>query len=179
MKAYPDVPSPWVIRFAPLMRQGGVVLDLACGGGRHARHLAMRGHRVLAVDRDAQALAGLETLPGVEAFCFDLERGSWPFPGRAFDGVVVTNYLHRPLLPLIVDALAEGGILIYETFMKGHERFGRPTTRDFLLVPGELLAACDKLGIIAFEQGRLESAVLQRLCAARGAVETFPLPSAT
>lgn len=161
-----SVPSPWVLRFAGGLAPGSRVLDLACGGGRHARWLAQRGCRVLAVDRDpacAQALAG----SGVEFLCADLEAGGWPLAGREFDGIVVTNYLHRPLFPLLESALAPGGLLIYETFALGHERYGKPSNPDFLLAPGELLAAFGaRLRVWAYEDGELtRPARVQRIAA--------------
>lgn len=166
--------SLWVARWAPLVPAGGAVLDLACGTGRHARFLAARGHPVLAVDRSADALAGLRPVPGVEVLEADLEAGRpWPLPGRRFAGVLVTNYLHRPLFQAIADAVDAGGVLIYETFMAGNERFGRPSNPEFLLNPGELLQGFGVLlDVVAFEQGRVDrpgSAVVQRLCARRGA----------
>lgn len=173
-----DAPSDWVRRFAVLCAPAGSVLDLACGHGRHARLLAGMGHRVEAVDRDAEALAGLASLPGVTTRQADLESGPWPYAGRRFDAIVVANYLHRPLFPLLADALADGGVLIYETFMLGNERFGRPTNPDFLLRPGELLTAfAGRLEVIAFEQGEVaqpKAAVVQRLCARRGGVARLP-----
>lgn len=165
-------PSPWVLRFAPLIRAGGEVLDLACGEGRHARALAALGLRVEAVDRDIGALAALADTANVGVRQADLEGGPWPYAGRCFDAIVVTNYLHRPLFPLLVDALREGGVLIYETFMSGNERFGRPSNPDFLLRPGELLEAFGSLQVVAFEQGEAalpKPAAVQRLCAVRGA----------
>lgn len=134
-------PSPWVRRFADLIAPGGMVLDLACGSGRHALLFAARGCRVLAVDRDREALAGLAGLPGIEPRCVDLEAGDWPFADASFDGIVVTNYLYRPLLPRLATALADGGVLIYETFMRGNEAFGSPRNPEFLLQPNELLYA--------------------------------------
>jgi SAM-dependent methyltransferase len=175
-----EAPSPWVSRFAPLIRPGGVVLDLACGGGRHARLLAARGHAVEAVDRDDRAVAKLAGVPRVRATAADLEGRPWPYPGQRFDAVIVTNYLHRPLLPDIAAALAEGGVLVYETFMRGHERLGKPSNPAFLLSPGELLAAFGALTVVAFEQGRVEApapAVVQRLCAVKGTpAEALALP---
>lgn len=173
------VPSAWVRRFAPLIVGEGAVLDLACGAGRHARFFADGGWRVTAVDRDAQALAGLRGHVGVEVVEADLEAGDWPLGLRRFDGIVVANYLHRPLFPHLLTALAEGGVLIYETFMLGNERFGRPSSPDFLLRPGELLEAFGSLQIVAFEQGEVampKPAVLQRLCAVRtrGAMPRLP-----
>lgn len=157
-------PAEWVVRWAPLIARGRV-LDLACGGGRHARHLAGLGHEVTALDREPQAL---ESIRFVRA---DLEDGSpWPLPGEAFQGIVVANYLHRPLLPLIERALAPGGVLIYETFMLGNERFGKPSNPAFLLRPGELWQSFSSLHIIAFEQGlglQPRAAMRQRLCARR------------
>jgi SAM-dependent methyltransferase len=142
------------------------VLDLACGGGRHARFFADCGYEVLAVDREPQSL------PGIRFLRADLEDGSpWPLPGERFEGIVVANYLHRPLLPLIRDALAPGGVLLYETFMAGNERYGKPTNPAFLLRPGELWEAFGGLHVIAFEQGRVSQpkpAMIQRLCAVRG-----------
>lgn len=157
-------PSAWVVRWAPLMTRGRV-LDLACGGGRHARHLAGLGHEVTAIDRDPQSL---ESIRFVRA---DLEDGSpWPLPGEQFQGIVVANYLHRPLFPLIERTLAPGGVLIYETFMRGNERFGKPSNPAYLLEPGELWRAFAGLHIIAFEQGlslEPKPAMRQRLCARR------------
>jgi SAM-dependent methyltransferase len=168
-----QTPSPWVARWASLIRPGGEVLDVAAGSGRHTRYLAARGFEVTAVDRDATALAPLASLRGVRVRAADLEAGAWPFAPEAFDGVVVSNYLHRPLFASLLAALRPGGILIYETFMQGNERFGRPSNPAFLLRPGELLEVLrDRLTIVAFEQGRVDGpkpAIVQRVCAARGA----------
>jgi SAM-dependent methyltransferase len=165
MHEHQQTPSPWVVRWAPLVARGPV-LDVAAGAGRHARLFAERGLEVVAVDREAQAI------PGVEFVKADLEDGSpWPFAARRFGGIVVTNYLHRPLLPALVTGLADGGVLIYETFMIGNERFGRPTNPSFLLRPGELLEAFRTLTPIAFEQGATGKAVVQRICAVRDSVE--------
>lgn len=162
-------PSAWVTRFAPLVRPGGTVLDLAAGHGRHSILFAERGHPVLAVDRDP---SGLPLRPGIEVLAADLEAGAWPFGARRFDAVVVTNYLHRPLLPLLVAAVASGGVLVYETFAMGNERFGRPSNPDFLLRPGELLDAVrGSLAVVAYEHGaiaRPKPAIVQRLCAVGG-----------
>lgn len=159
--------SPWVLRFAPLLRPEGVVLDLACGSGRHALALGELGHRVVAVDRDPSALA---RFAAHEKHHVDLEAGGWPFGPRRFDGIVVTNYLHRPLLALLSAALAPDGVLIYETFAQGNGEFGRPSNPDFLLAPGELLDAARGLRIVAFEEGYVAApkpAFVQRICAVR------------
>lgn len=147
------------------MPSGVTVLDVACGHGRHSKFLAARGCRVSAVDRDA---AALETLRGVgEIIGADIENGPWPFSGRKFGAVVVTNYLWRPLLPLIVDCVGDDGVLLYETFAAGNGQFGKPSRPDFLLQPGELLRACESLDVIAYEHGMLENParIVQRLAA--------------
>ena len=159
--------SPWVRRWAHLVPPGGAVLDVACGRGRHSRFFAHRGCRVTAVDRDALAL---ESITGIaQAVCADIESGPWPFAGRMFDGVVVTNYLWRALLPTVVAAVAPGGVLIYETFAAGNEAFGKPSRPDFLLQPGELLRACDGLNVVAYEHGLLPqpARIVQRIAAVR------------
>lgn len=165
-------PSGWVRRFAARMPQGGSVLDVACGAGRHSRFFLARGCRVTAVDRDVSKVGDLEGKPGFELIEADLEDGSpWPFAGRRFDAVVVTNYLHRPLLPTLVDSVAPGGVLIYETFAEGNERLGRPTNPDHLLKPGELLEAVrGELEVVAYEMIEIRepiAAVVQRICAVR------------
>lgn len=164
-----DRPSAWVERWAGQVRAGGTVLDVACGGGRHARFFAARGHAVAAVDRDAAALAALRGIAAVDATCADIEAGPWPYTGRTFDAVVVTNYLRRPLFPALLDALALGGVLIYETFAAGNERYGRPANPDFLLKPGELLAVVQgRLRVLAFEDVYVDvpkPAMVQRICA--------------
>lgn len=144
-------PSPWVQRFAALLRPGGRVLDVACGSGRHVQWLSERGYAVTGVDRDAAALAAVEGQ--AELLVADLEGGPWPLPGRRFDGVVVTNYLWRPLFPQLLASLAEGGVYLHETFADGHQRLGRPSRPEFLLQRGELLQVCAGLRIVAFEDG--------------------------
>lgn len=162
------LPSPWVTRHAPLIFAGGDVLDLASGSGRNARWLAAQGFRVTAVDRDANALAAMDCVPGITAVEADLGNAAWPLPDRRFDGIVVCRYLHRPLLPVLARSLTPGGILLYETFMQGQERFGRPRNPDFLLMPDELLQAFATLQTVAFEQGCFEepdAVMMQRICA--------------
>ncbi|MGE5268403.1 MAG: class I SAM-dependent methyltransferase [Thiohalocapsa sp.] len=171
-------PSGWVRRFAPLIRAGGRVLDLAAGAGRHTRLLLDMGFAVTAVDRDAAALQPLAG-PHCEVREIDLEGGEGWRPVGGYDAVVVANYLYRPLLPPIAAALAADGILIYETFMAGNERFGRPRNPDFLLRPGELLEAFAPLTVIAFEQGevtRPRPAMVQRLAAINGRPGALPEP---
>lgn len=165
-------PSAWVSRFAQLIAPGEV-LDLACGSGRHSRLLAALGHPVCALDRDAAALEELAGT-GIATLQFDLENGApWPFAPARFAGIVVTNYLHRPLLPAMLASLAPGGVLIYETFARGNERYGKPSNPDFLLRPGELLElvrdpAAPGWRVVAFEDGYAAApkpAMLQRICA--------------
>jgi SAM-dependent methyltransferase len=155
-------PSAWVARWAPLVTQG-TVLDVACGGGRHSKLFLDQGLKVVAVDREPQ------DIPGARFIRADLEDGSpWPLPGERFEAVVVTNYLHRPLMPRLRDCLAPGGVLIYETFMLGNERFGRPSNPEFLLRPGELRDVFRDLALQGFEEGEVSDpkpAMIQRLCA--------------
>ena len=173
-------PSAWVQRFAPLIRPGGRVLDLAAGAGRHTRLLLDMGLSVTAVDRDIE---GLRPLAGqnCEIRAMDLETGAAERAlaplGGDYDGVVVTNYLHRPLFAAIAAALAPGGVLIYETFAIGNERLGRPRNPDFLLRPGELLEAFAALTILAFEQGEVSlprPSVIQRIAAIAGSLGRLP-----
>lgn len=162
-------------RFAPLVPAGTAVLDLACGSGRHSRFFLERGHRVLAVDRDPSRLGDLAGHARLEILACDLEDGSKAtLFERRFGGIVVTNYLHRPLFAPIAAALAPGGVLIYETFAKGNERFGKPSNPDFLLDRGELLSAfAGPLSIVAYEDVEVEEprpAAVQRICARAAAV---------
>jgi SAM-dependent methyltransferase len=162
------MPSPWIVQWAGLVAADATVLDVAAGSGRHTRFFADRGNnKVTAIDRDISALAAQ---PNVEIVQADLEDGSpWPLPGRTFGAVVVTNYLHRPLFPALLDALMPGGVLLYETFMEGNERFGRPSRPEFLLKDGELLELVrGRFSVVAYE-ARLVSepkmAMIQRIAA--------------
>lgn len=167
-------PSDWVCRWARLIRPGGTVLDLACGSGRHLRWLAARGWRVTGVDRDESAVEPLRA--HAEILVADIEGGPWPLAGRRFDGVVVTNYLWRPLLPAIVEAVADGGVLIYETFADGQQAFGRPSRPDFLLRAGELLETARALQVVAYEDGVLDGPPrrVQRIAARRASAAQAP-----
>jgi SAM-dependent methyltransferase len=180
----PDA-SPWVRRFASLIPHGRT-LDLACGSGRHSRLLLSLGHSVLAVDRDAAALESLVGA-GIETKQFDLEQegadrvSGWPLSPSSYSGVVVTNYLHRPLMDALLASVAPGGVLIYETFAQGNGQFGKPSNPDFLLAPGELLERVYRAGgwhVIAFEDGYVNTpkpAMIQRICVRRGGPELVPV----
>lgn len=175
-----STPSPWVVRFGRIIPPRGEVLDYACGTGRHARWLASHGYRVEAVDKDAVALELLTGVHHVRTRQADLEADSWPYEGRLFDGIVVTNYLYRPRLSRLLECLVPGGVLIYETFMAGHERFGKPTDPDFLLRPHELLKCVSPgFSVVAFEQGEVggtKPAMLQRICAVKAPATNLILP---
>jgi len=155
------------VQWAGLVPADATILDVAAGGGRHTRFFADRGHKVTAIDRDVSALAAQPTVEIVQA---DLEDGSpWPLPGHTFGAVVVTNYLHRPLFPALLDALSPGGVLLYETFMEGNERFGRPSQPEFLLKDGELLElARGRFSVVAYEARMISEpkmAMVQRIAA--------------
>ena len=161
------MPSPWIVQWAGLVPAGVPVLDIAAGGGRHTVFFADRGHKVTAIDRDVGALAAQQNVEIVQA---DLEDGSpWPLPGRVFGAVVVTNYLHRPISRALLDALAPGGVLLYETFMEGNERFGRPSRPEFLLKDGELLELVrGRFSVVAYEARMISEpkmAMVQRIAA--------------
>jgi len=162
-----QAPSPWVQRWSRLVPAVGPVLDVACGQGRHLRWFAQQGHPVTGIDRDADAIAAVRPLG--RAIAADIETGPWPLEGETFAGVVVTNYLWRPLFPRIVASLAEGGVLLYETFAEGNETVGKPSRPDFLLRHGELLALCAGLRVVAYENGFLDQPerFVQRIAAVR------------
>lgn len=164
--------SPWVRRFAPVIPKGGLILDLACGAGRHTVLLASLGHQILAVDRD---ISMMETLKSalIQTLKLDLEDSEWPLLKQEFSAIVVTNYLYRPFLDELPKMLCEGGVLIYETFAEGNAQFGKPSNPNFLLKPGELLALAQRSGlkVIAYEDICLDQpkpAMVQRICAVKG-----------
>jgi SAM-dependent methyltransferase len=171
MTTFHESPSEWVLQHAQKIRPGGRVLDLACGYGRHARWLAAQGFKVLAVDRDQEALASMQDISGISVQACDLEATDDPLEGKCFDAIVVSRYLYRPLLPQLPFFLASSGVLIYETFMCGQEQLGRPRNPDFLLYPDELLQVYSgMLEVLAFEQGLIgapQPAYLQRICACK------------
>jgi SAM-dependent methyltransferase len=160
-----ESPSDWVQRWAHLARKGSHILDVACGAGRHMQLFKSLGHHCTGIDKSAESLA-LAKVHGhiVEA---DIELGAWPLEGQQFDVVVVTNYLWRPLMPQILQSLAPGGLLIYETFASGQEKIGKPSRPDFLLRQGELLQTFASLRVIAYEDGFWQPApkFVQRIAA--------------
>jgi len=162
-----QAPSDWVRRWSHLVPAGGPVLDVACGHGRHMRWFAQQGHSVTGIDRDPEAIAAVQPLG--RAIHADIENAPWPLPGETFAGVVVTNYLWRPVVPDIQASVAEGGVLLYETFAEGNETVGKPSRPDFLLRHGELLALCAGLRVVAYEDGFLPEPerFVQRIAAVR------------
>jgi SAM-dependent methyltransferase len=168
--------SPWVARFAPLVTAGDTVLDLACGGGRHGRFFLDRGHSVCFVDKSLDSVADIAGATATEMIVVDLENGApWPLDRRQFSVVVVVNYLYRPILPAIIAAVAPGGILLYETFAQGNERYGRPRNPDFLLAPELLTVMAYQHGIVGDDTTR---AVKQCIAAVNGPVDTSVVPAA-
>jgi SAM-dependent methyltransferase len=167
-------PSPWVMRFAAQFAPGSQILDVACGGGRHARALAAAGHEVTAIDRDEEALHTLQGIARIRPIHGNLETlppdQAWPFSAQQFDAIVVTNYLHRPLFTHMLASLKPGGWLVYETFAHGNASYGKPSRPDFLLRRGELLAVAQGLQVVAFEDGVIDKpqrAVVQRIAAVK------------
>lgn len=168
-------PSDWIVRWSLLLEPGASVLDVACGSGRHLAWFAQRGHPVTGIDQDVDQAS--QRTPSAELVCADIENSAWPLvvngQVRQFGAVVVTNYLWRPLLATLLDSVAPGGVLLYETFAEGNETVGRPRRADFLLQPGELLRACAALHIVAYENGYLQDPprFVQRIAAVRPATE--------
>ena len=170
-----EAPSDWVRRWSTLAPPGSTALDVACGAGRHLRWMHQHGHPTVGVDRSADAVAACAAWG--EIHCADIEDGPWPFAGRQFGAVIVTNYLWRPLLHDLLGAVAPGGALIHETFATGNETVGNPSRPDFLLLPGELLRAYAGLRVVAYEDGFLEDPprFVQRIAAVReAAASTVP-----
>lgn len=176
-------PSDWVTRWAHLLPPGGRVLDLACGAGRHAHWLAVKGLRVTTLDRDVAALHTLRTQwpanaePPEAVIEADIENHAWPLGGERFDGIVVTHYLWRPLWPDLLACLAPGGVYIHETFAHGNASVGKPSRPDFLLQPGELLRVCAGHRVVAFEDGFCASPdrYIQRIVAVREGERADPV----
>ena len=171
-----ESPSVWIKRWSHLVAPGGGVLVVACGYGRHARWFYERNHPLALVDRAQAAINSIASVipaTACEAVVADIENGPWPFAGRQFAAVVVTNYLWRPLFPTLLGSLQPGGVLIYETFTQGNETVGKPSRADFLLRPGELLEVCQALRVVAFEEGFQQAAdgsaprFIQRIAAVR------------
>ena len=166
-------PSSWLVQHAGLLPREGRALDVACGRGRHALWLAAHGLTTLAVDRDVDAIRELNEVAGerrlpLRAEVRDLEDGSNPFRGSAFDAIVVVHYLHRPLFPALIEALAPGGVLVYETFTRAQAARGKPTNPDFLLEPGELLDLVQPLEILASREGDFDGRMIASVIARRG-----------
>ncbi len=174
------MPSDWIVRWSHLLAPRGTVLDVACGSGRHLQWFAARGHAVTGIDRDIGAAH--TKVPGSHLVCADIENAPWPLLHleipQQFDAVVVTNYLWRQLMPILINSVAPGGVLLYETFTAGQESVGRPSRADFLLQRGELLRYCADLHIVAYENGYLDNPprFVQRIAAVRPAATAHHTP---
>jgi len=170
-------PSDWIVRWSHLVPVHGTVLDVACGAGRHVQWFAQRGHAVTGIDRNLEQAQ--INLPSANLICADIENNPWPLQNQGllqqFDAVAVTNYLWRPLMQTLMDSVAPGGVLLYETFTSGNETVGRPARPDFLLQPGELLQYCSSLHVVAYENGYLDCPprFVQRIAAVRRPVHAL------
>lgn len=134
--------SPWIRKYSSLFPKEFPILDVACGKGRHSFHMQNLGYDVVAVDKDTTAINDCQPPSNIFVVEADLENHLWPFSRQVFSGVIVVNYLWRPLFQDIFSSLAPGGVLLYDTFAQGNENFGRPRNPDFLLAPDELKTLC-------------------------------------
>lgn len=166
-------PSPWLLDNVDLFRPGARVLDVACGAGRHALFLAAARFNVRAVDKDEGRIdrlrhaAGALQLP-LHADVLDLEAPDLSLGNDAYDAILVVHYLHRPLFPALRRALAPGGLLLYETFLKGHaERYGKPSNPAFLLEPGELARLAAPLDLVRSFEGESNGRIVSAIAATR------------
>jgi SAM-dependent methyltransferase len=168
-----DAPSLWITRFASLITANSTLIDVACGHGRHAKYFASHGVNVVAVDRDESALSSLLGVANITVEHRDIENNPWPYAANSFDAVVVCNYLWRPTFDVLLATIKPNGVLIYETFMDGNARFGKPSREDFLLRSNELLERTHgAFRVIAFEEGEefsdgIPIAMKQKICAIR------------
>jgi len=168
-----NAPAAWLVQHSELLPRRGSALDVACGRGRHALWLAERGLTTLAVDRDADAVRELNDLARdrrlpLRAEVHDLEGHARPFLGASFDVIVVVHYLHRPLFPALVAALAPRGVLVYETFTRAQAARGKPTNPDFLLEPSELLELVRPLEVLVSREGDYDGQMIASVIARRG-----------
>jgi tellurite methyltransferase len=157
---FPDAPAPWLVEHRDLLTGPGRALDVACGDGRNAAYLARRGYTVDAIDASSVAVealraAALERGLDVRARLVDLERE--PLPEGPYDVIVTMNFLQRDLFGPLQDALAPGGLLLFETFGQAHvAQLGRSFNPAYLLEDGELLRAFDRLEVIDHFEGVAE-----------------------
>lgn len=150
--------SPWILKYGSLIPKERPILDVACGSGRHSFYMQDLGYEVVAVDKDITAINANQFQSNISIFEADLERYLWPFSEQIFSGVIVVNYLWRPLFQNIIDSVVPGGVLLYDTFAQGNEKFGRPRNPDFLLAPEELKNLCrKKFDIIDYFHGVTKS----------------------
>ncbi len=174
----PGSPEPWVIQFSSLIPQGKI-LDLACGRGRHGRYFLNLGYSVTFIDKDLSGVVDLESHPSATLVEYDLENNTpFPFEAGEFSGVIITNYLHRPLFPDLLKALNLGAVLIYKTFSQGNEQFGKPSNPDFLLQQDELLRVFgQELKVIDFVQQKEANPdrMTQAICAIREYPRNIPI----
>lgn len=170
MDAHHLAPAAWLVDNLDLIPSGGRVLDVAAGRGRHAWFLAGRGFRVHAIDKvplpPAVALAP-QAQSAITTEAVDLEVGEPSLGQRCYDAVIVFNYLHRPLMPAIVEAVAPGGVLIYETFTARQAERGRPRNPAFLLCDGELPGLVAPLRVLRAREGEYDGQFVSSVVAAR------------
>ena len=165
-------PEEWVKKHIHLIPEKSTVADIACGKGRHTRLLLRRGFFVVAFDKDVSGLRDIPPTPNLRVVEVDLEADNECLKHpKEFSAIIVVNYLHRPLFDNLIHALKPGGILIYQTFMVGNERYGRPHNTDYLLKENELSTRLEaEFRIIEFDQGYIEypkPAVIQKICATK------------
>jgi 2-polyprenyl-3-methyl-5-hydroxy-6-metoxy-1,4-benzoquinol methylase len=166
-------PSAWLTGNADLLRRGARILDVACGRGRHALWLAGEGFDVHAIDRNADAIAALTATASrldLHLSCAVVDLETEPPPGLgvdAYDAVIGFNYLHRPLMPRIKDAVKRGGAIFYETFTVRQAERGHPRNPAFLLKDGELAELMTPFAILRSREGDIDGRFIASIVAER------------
>ena len=156
---FPDDPAEWLTEHDSLLRTlaPGRALDVACGNGRNALHLARLGFEVDAVDisdfaiERLRAAAAERDLP-ITPKLMDLEDDH--LPADRYDVAVNFNYLQRDLFDPLARTLRPGGLLIFETVAQAHlDELGEDFRQDYVLAPNELLRAFPGLLVRHYREG--------------------------
>lgn len=149
-----DEPHHLLERFWKIIPQG-VVIDIAAGRGRNTLFLAGKGYRVYGIDSSQEGLRIAREAMAKKTNQACLIRGdanNLPFKPGTAAGVVVFYFLLRHIMKELIDLLQKGGVLVYETFLKRQNLFGRQRNPDFLLGDGELLSFFTSLELILYEE---------------------------
>lgn len=150
------VPAMAVVREnLHLLPESGLGLELACGLAANSFALAEAGFSMDAWDISPVAIEQVNQRAAKTGLSVRGEARdviSDPPENEHYDLVVVSHFLDRSIIPVIINCVKPGGLVLYQTFTQTSVSDGGPSNKGFRLADNELLNLFAGLKLLVYRE---------------------------